>query len=112
MNILSLPVTNTDAEHLFSKSHLVKTDMRNRLNLESAKALCYVSEAVQEQGNCFSFKPHVAMMNCTENKSYEYYIYVYICTYLYVCMFFRLYMDSLVTNFVNFTYVICLNICL
>lgn len=62
LNVIALPVTNTDAERLFSKLHLVKTDIRNKLNLDSVKALCYISEVVKEQGCCYEFKPSEAMM--------------------------------------------------
>lgn len=42
LNILALPVTNTDAERLFSKLNLIKTDCRNNLSITSLKSLCYI----------------------------------------------------------------------
>lgn len=62
LNILALPVTNTDAERLFSKLNLIKTDCRTNLSITSLKSLCYISEAVREQGECHKFKPSSAMM--------------------------------------------------
>lgn len=64
LNILTLPVSNTDAERLFSKINLIKTDIRNKLNIQSVKALCSVSQEVGVQGGCFNFKPTDAMMRC------------------------------------------------
>lgn len=65
LQILALPVTNTDAERAFSKLHLIKSDIRNKLNLQSVKALYYISEAVRQQGACYKFKPSESMMECT-----------------------------------------------
>lgn len=63
LNILALPVTNTDAERLFSKLHLIKSDIRNKLNLQSVKALCYVSQDVREQGGCYKYKASYSLMD-------------------------------------------------
>lgn len=65
LQVLALPVTDTDAERPFSKLRLIKTDIRNKLNLHSVKALCHISEAVREQGVCYKFKPSGSMMNST-----------------------------------------------
>ena len=64
LQILSLPVSNADAERLFSKLNLIKTDNRNRLEIESLKSLLYISDAVKEQESCFTFVPSDAMLNC------------------------------------------------
>ena len=64
LQILSLPVSNTDAERIFSKVNLIKTDIRNSLNTKSVEALILISEAVKEQAACFTFKPSDAMLNC------------------------------------------------
>ncbi|XP_064077740.1 uncharacterized protein LOC135195423 [Macrobrachium nipponense] len=63
LNILALPVTNTDAERLFSKLNLIKTDVRNSLSIDSVKALTYISESVKEQGCCYNFQPSENLMN-------------------------------------------------
>ena len=64
LQILSLPVSNSDAERLFSKVNLIKTDIRNKLKTKSVAALIHMAEAVKEQESCFLFKPTDAMMNC------------------------------------------------
>ena len=64
LRILSLPVSNTDAERLFSKINLIKTDVRNKLHTKSLAALTVISEAVKEQESCYTFTPSDAMMNC------------------------------------------------
>lgn len=63
LNILALPVTNTDAERLFSKLNLIKTDIRNNISIDSVKALTYISESVKEQGCCYNFQPSESLVN-------------------------------------------------
>ena len=64
LTLLSLPVSNADAERLFSKLNLIKTDIRNRLSVDSLKAQLFIAEAVREQECCFEFKPSQEMINC------------------------------------------------
>ena len=64
LQILSLPVSNADAERLFSKLNLVKTDIRNKLSVETLRALLTISEAVEEDEACYTFMPSEAMLNC------------------------------------------------
>ena len=61
LQMLSLPVSNADAERLFSKLHLIKTDIRNRLSIKTVKSLIYISEAVKEQEACYLFEPTAEM---------------------------------------------------
>ena len=63
LQMLSLPVSNADAERLFSKLSLIKTETRNRLSIKNLKSLLYVSEAVKEQEACYLFQPSEAMIN-------------------------------------------------
>lgn len=65
--VLSLPrpTSNADAERLFSKVNLIKTDTRNRLHMETMNALIILSEAVKDQGSCcINFKPNDKLMRC------------------------------------------------
>ena len=62
LQILSLPISNTDAERLFSKLNLIKTDARNKLSTESVHALTVISEAVREHECCYKFKPSQTMV--------------------------------------------------
>ena len=62
MQVLSLPITNTDAERLFSKLHLIKTDIRNKLNIDTVQALTRISEAVRKCECCYKFKPSQVML--------------------------------------------------
>ena len=62
--MLSLPVSNADAERFFSKMNLIKTNRRNRLEVSSLKSLVYISEAVKDQVSCYQFKPSQAMLDC------------------------------------------------
>ena len=64
LQILSLPVSNADAERLFSKLNLVKTNIRNNLSVDTLRALLIIAEAVDEDEACFTFMPSEAMLNC------------------------------------------------
>ena len=55
LNMLALPVSNTDCERLFSKLNLIKTDIRNQLSPETLRAILYLAEAVKEQEACCEF---------------------------------------------------------
>ena len=64
LQILALPVSNVDAERLFSKLNLIKTDIRNRLNVDSVKSLILISESVKDAEACYLYEPSEAMLNC------------------------------------------------
>ena len=66
LQVLSLPVSNVDAERLFSKLNLVKTDTRNRLGIKSLKSLLHISEAVKEHEACYLYQPTEAVLKCFE----------------------------------------------
>ena len=62
--LLSLPVSNADAERLFHKTKLAKTNLRNKLDVSTVKNLILISEAVKEQEACYLFQPSEDMLNC------------------------------------------------
>ena len=64
LQLLALPVSNTDSERIFSKINLIKTDIRNKISTDSVEALTIISEAVKEQEACYFFKPSESLMNC------------------------------------------------
>ena len=63
LQMLSLPVSNADAERLFSKLNLIKTDIRNRLSIKTVNSLIYIAEAVNEQEACYLYQPTDEMIN-------------------------------------------------
>lgn len=64
MQILALPTSNADAERLFSKLTLIKSKVRNSLQLPSIKSLIQLSETVTNGGGCNNFTPTQAMLEC------------------------------------------------
>ena len=64
LELLALPVSNADAERLFSKLNLVKTDVRNKLGIDTLKSLLMLSEEVKDQESCYTFIPSEALLNC------------------------------------------------
>lgn len=64
LQILSLPITNVDAERLFSKIKLMRTDTRNRLQTDTLLSLAVISEYAKEHGGCFNVQTTEEMINC------------------------------------------------
>ena len=48
VQILALPISNTDVERIFSKTKLINTDIRKNLHTKSIAALTVISEAVKK----------------------------------------------------------------
>lgn len=63
LQVLALPTSNTSAERMFSKLNLIKTDIRNRLQMPALQALTVLSEAVKLQECCYKFIPSENMIN-------------------------------------------------
>lgn len=63
LQVLALPTSNTAAERMFSKLNLIKTDIRNRLQMPALQALTVLSESVKQQGCCYKFRPSEAMIH-------------------------------------------------
>ena len=63
LQVLALPTSNTSAERMFSKLNLIKTDIRNRLQMPALQALTVLSEAVKLQECCYKFTPSENMIN-------------------------------------------------
>lgn len=63
LQVLSLPLSNADAERLFSKVNLIKRKQRNRLRVESVKTLVALSECAAKQGGCKVFQPCETMIS-------------------------------------------------
>lgn len=57
LEILALPTSNAHVERLFSKSALVKTRIRNKLQRPTLAALLSVADAVKQAGGCVPFEP-------------------------------------------------------
>lgn len=63
LQVLALPTCNTAAERLFSKLNLIKTDIRNRLQMPALQSLTVLSESVKLQDCCYKFRPSEAMLH-------------------------------------------------
>ena len=61
--LLALPVSNADAERLFSKLNHLKTETRNRMSIATARALLHVKEFVKDQEACYLAQPTDEMLN-------------------------------------------------
>ena len=68
LQILALPVSNVDAERIFSKLKLIKTDIRNKLETKSVEALTKISEAAKECVFCYEYKPSASIMDYMDNN--------------------------------------------
>ena len=56
-------MSNADAERLFSKVNLIKTDIRNRLSIENLGSLIRVDEDVKRSGCCFDYTINNELLN-------------------------------------------------
>ena len=63
LRLLALPISNADAERLFSRYRNIKTDNRNRLSAETVRALLLIKDAVREQEACYEFQPTPEMLD-------------------------------------------------
>ena len=55
-----LPVSNCDAERVFSQVSLIKTDTRNRFLTENVSKIIQVKESIK---NCLGFEPTASMLS-------------------------------------------------
>lgn len=62
LEILALPLSNADAERIFSKVNLVKRKTRCRLQTQTVKSLIAISEYGSMQGGCNNFEPDEDML--------------------------------------------------
>ncbi|KAJ0172078.1 hypothetical protein K1T71_012051 [Dendrolimus kikuchii] len=64
LSTLSLPHANADCERVFSKVNLIKTDIRNRLTVETVNGTLLAAEGIKgptRNGNCVNFEPSKEM---------------------------------------------------
>ncbi|KAF9820226.1 hypothetical protein SFRURICE_010218 [Spodoptera frugiperda] len=70
----SLPHANADCERVFSKVNLIKTDIRNRLTVETVNGTLLAAESAKgptRAGNCINFEPTREMYSrMTKKKIY------------------------------------------
>lgn len=64
LQVLSLPISNADAERYFSKTKLIKPNIRNSLSVESLQALIQISDDVRDNEACYLYEPSEAVKNC------------------------------------------------
>lgn len=60
LSTLSLPHANADCERVFSKVNLIKTDIRNRLTVETVNGTLLAAESMKgatRAGNFINFEP-------------------------------------------------------
>lgn len=74
LSTLSLPHANADCERVFSKVNLIKTDLRNRLTVETVNGTLLAAESAKgltRTGNCVNFEPTKEMYSrMTKDKIY------------------------------------------
>ena len=66
LEILSLPLSNADAERIFSKLNLIKRKTRCRLHTQTVRSLIALSDCSSMQGGCSVFEPNENMLACIE----------------------------------------------
>lgn len=71
LKILSLPNSSVDCERVFSKVNLIKTKVRNRLQVESLNGLLLSSEHIKRT-TCIHFKPTKSMIDSKNITMYNY----------------------------------------
>ncbi|XP_050543430.1 uncharacterized protein LOC126906716 isoform X1 [Daktulosphaira vitifoliae] len=71
LKILSLPHSSVDCEQIFSQVNLIKTKIRNRLQVESLNGLLLSSEHIKSV-SCENFTPTKSMLNLMNSKMYSY----------------------------------------
>ncbi|KAJ2954866.1 hypothetical protein O0L34_g3184 [Tuta absoluta] len=74
LSTLSLPHANADCERVFSKVNLIKTNLRNRLTVETVNGTLLAAESTKgpsRAGNCVKFEPSREMYDrMTKAKLY------------------------------------------
>lgn len=74
LSTLSLPHANADCERVFSKVNLIKTEIRNRLTVETVNGTLLAAESAKgstRTGNCVNFEPTKEMYSrMTTDKIY------------------------------------------
>lgn len=74
LSTLCLPHANADCERVFSKVNLIKTDIRNRLTVETVNGTLLAAESTKgptRAGNCINFEPSKEMYSrMTKEKLY------------------------------------------
>ncbi|CAG4952589.1 unnamed protein product [Parnassius apollo] len=74
LSTLSLPHANADCERVFSKINLIKTEIRNRLTVETVNGTLLAAESAKgstRTGNCVNFEPTKEMYSrMTKDKIY------------------------------------------
>ncbi|CAG5019637.1 unnamed protein product [Parnassius apollo] len=73
--VLAMPHANADCERVFSKTNLIKTDLRNRLITDTVNGTLLASESAKgpnRKGNCVNFEPSKEMYaRMTAEKLYS-----------------------------------------
>lgn len=65
--LLSLPHSSATAERIFSQLNLIKTKLRNRLNVETCSSLIFTKQLLGEF-KCYEFEPCDSLLNCNINN--------------------------------------------
>lgn len=67
LNVLSLPHSSVDCKRVFSKVNLIKSKIRNKLNIETLNGLLLASQQMKDMTSCVKFEPTLNMMKCMTN---------------------------------------------
>lgn len=65
LSLLKLPHSNAEVERLFSKMNVIKTKLRNRMNLETLNAILTIRAGLKRHGKCcadFTLSPDSTMV--------------------------------------------------
>jgi hypothetical protein len=69
--LLSLPLSNATVERVFSHMSIVKSKLRNRLQVSTVESILTVRYSLREQGGCSSFAPSDKMISmCSSSEKY------------------------------------------
>lgn len=69
---MSLPHSSVGCERVFSKVNLIKTKVRNRLQVKSLNGLLLLSSEHIKRTTCIHFKPTKSMIDSSNISMYNY----------------------------------------
>lgn len=59
--IMCLPHSSASVERIFSQLNLIKTDLRNRLNIKTCNSIILAKQLIDNE-NCYTWEPSETLM--------------------------------------------------